>query len=143
MTGTEKYSGTYDDFVEALGYPRNKRGFQIHSERARNVGDIAFCYPPNPDADPPSMSGMYYFYHTMARIFRENLVSKMGDLVNLRVYHVNLLYYCHPSRQRKIDGCDYIYREIKRSVEGRMTPNYCAFVQRFLNARVPPEMMRG
>jgi hypothetical protein len=86
---------------------------------------------------------MYYFYYTMATIFRENIVSKMGDLSICRGHHVNLVYYCHPKRQRKIDVCDYIFMEIRRAVDERMSPKYSAILQRFLNSVVPPELMRG
>jgi hypothetical protein len=86
---------------------------------------------------------MYYFYYTMGRILRENIVSKMGDLNACRGHHVNLVYYCHPDRQRKIDVCDYIYCEMVRAAEERMTPKYSAILQRFLNAVVPRELMKG
>jgi hypothetical protein len=42
-------------------------------------------------------------------------VSKDGDDVSVSGYHQNLLYYCQPEKIRKIDGCDFIFQEIKRS----------------------------
>jgi hypothetical protein len=53
------------------------------------------------------------------------------------------MYYSHPDHQRKIDVPDYIYQELKRSVEKRFTPNYVAFVQRFIAYTVPAKKMIG
>ena len=80
---------------------------------------------------------MYFYYHSLAKLFRENLVSKAGDEANCRHIHINLMYYTHPSRLRKINGCALIYHELRRSVLKRMTPNYSQFVQRLINSRVP------
>ncbi|KAK1617106.1 hypothetical protein QYE76_022623 [Lolium multiflorum] len=71
-------------------------------------------------------------------MFRESLISKSGDSSEVRNYHLNLMYYCHPDNIRKIDGCDLIHCELKRSVLGRMTPNYAQYVQRLINKMVPP-----
>jgi hypothetical protein len=100
-------------------------------------GDISFCYPTNPTAGPPTISGMYYSYLALAKMFRESLISKLGDTSEVRNYHLNLMYYCHPSRLRKIDGCDLIYCELKHAVMDRMTPNYTQYVQRLINYIVP------
>jgi len=80
---------------------------------------------------------MYYYYHSLAKLFRENLVSKSGDFASVRSYHVNLMFYCHSENLRKIDGCDFIFTEIKRSVKKRMTPNYAQYVQRLIDHVVP------
>ena len=80
---------------------------------------------------------MYFYYHSLAKLFRENLVSKAGDEANCRHIHINLMYYTHPSRLQKINGCALIYHELRRSVLKRMTPNYSQFVQRLINSRVP------
>jgi hypothetical protein len=53
------------------------------------------------------------------------------------------MYYSHPDRQRKIDVPDFIYQELKRSVEKRFTPNYVDFVQRFIEYTVPAEKRVG
>lgn len=144
MTGTRQFSSNYEEFCAALGYPNEQsRGFDIHSEKVRSSSDLAFCYPEDPDALPPTISGMYFFYYTLNTIFRENIVSKMGDLGMCRGYHINLVYYCHPKRQRKIDVCNFIFREVVRAVEDRMTPKYSAILQRFLDSVVPLELMRG
>ncbi|KAK1602567.1 hypothetical protein QYE76_008334 [Lolium multiflorum] len=74
------------------------------------------------------------------KMFRESLISKSGDSSEVRNYHLNLMYYCHPDRIRKIDGCDLIHYELKRSVMGRMTPNYARYVQRLINHMVPPPL---
>uniref|UniRef100_A0ACD5U4Y8 Uncharacterized protein n=1 Tax=Avena sativa TaxID=4498 RepID=A0ACD5U4Y8_AVESA len=68
---------------------------------------------------------MYYCYMVLAWFFCYNLVSKAGDAVDVCGHHKNLLYYCDPRRLRKINGCDLIYCEIQRSIEKRMTPNFC------------------
>ena len=102
-----------------------------------HIDHISFCYPEDPCQPPPRIFGMYYYYHSLAKLFRENLVSKAGDEASCRHMHINLMYYYHPSRLGKINGCDFIYQELKRSVMKRMTPNYCQFVQRLINRTVP------
>jgi hypothetical protein len=76
---------------------------------------------------------MYYYYNALAKLFRQNLVSKAGDDASVRGYHRNLLFYCQPDKLRKIDGCDFIFQEMKRATLKRMTPNYCQYVQRLIN----------
>ena len=93
--------------------------------------------PSEPSHEPPSLSCMYYYYMVLARFFRYNLVSKASDAVDVRGHHKNLLYYFDPHRLRKINGCDFIYCEIQRSIEKRMTPNFCQYVQRLIEATVP------
>jgi hypothetical protein len=53
------------------------------------------------------------------------------------------MYYSHPDRQRKIDVPDFIYQELKRSIEKRFSPCYVAFVQRFIEYTVPAEKRIG
>ena len=89
------------------------------------------------------MTGMYYYYHTLATIFRQSLVPRVGDSTNCRGYFANLLYYCHLDRLRKIDGCDFVYCELRRAALDRMTPTFCAYVQKLLNRVVPPGVMVG
>ncbi|KAK1686212.1 hypothetical protein QYE76_047060 [Lolium multiflorum] len=138
MTGKEKYSCTYTQFCEALGCGGDRvPGYRIHSRSKMTKGDISFCYPTNPTAAPPTISGMYYSYLVLDKLFRENLISKSGDSSEVRNYHLNLMYYCNPDKRRKIDGCDLIYCEIKRAVMDRMTPNYAQYIQRLINTIVP------
>ncbi|KAK1630302.1 hypothetical protein QYE76_004617 [Lolium multiflorum] len=138
MTGREKYSCTYTQFCEAMGYEGGRStGYRIHTRPKLASGDISFCYPTGPTAGPPTISGMYYSYLVLAKMFRESLISKSGDSSEVRNYHLNLMYYCHPARIRKIDGCDLIYCELKRAVMDRMTPNYTQYVQRLINHIVP------
>ena len=138
MTGTKHRTATFEDFCTALGYGgRRDRGFRIHSKSKMPAKTIAFAYPPRPTQKMPLISGMYYYYFMLAKLFRENLVSKSGDVSSIRGYHVNLLYYCKPEHLRMIDGCDFIFTEIQRAVEKRMTPNYAQYVQRFIDAKVP------
>ncbi|KAK1697026.1 hypothetical protein QYE76_013723 [Lolium multiflorum] len=138
MTGKTKYSCTYSQFRAAMGCGDDSNpGYMIHSRSRLTRGDISFCYPANPTAGPPTISGMYYSYLVLAKLFRENLISKSGDSSEVRNYHLNLMYYCHPDRVRKIDGCDLIYCELKRAVMDRMTPNYAQYVQRLINYIVP------
>ncbi|KAK1669281.1 hypothetical protein QYE76_057440 [Lolium multiflorum] len=138
MTGKTKYSCSYSQFRAAMGCGDDSNpGYRIHSRSRLTKGDISFCYPSNPTAGPPTISGMYYSYLVLAKMFRENLISKSGDTSEVRNYHLNLMYYCHPDRVRKIDGCDLIYCELKREVMDRMTPNYAQYVQRLINYIVP------
>ncbi|KAK1607550.1 hypothetical protein QYE76_031223 [Lolium multiflorum] len=138
MTGREKYSCTYTQFCAAMGFGGGRAtGYRIHTRHKLTSGDISFCYPTNPSAGPPTISGMYYSYLVLAKMFRESLISKSGDSSEVRNYHLNLMYYCHPARIRKIDGCDLIYYELKRAALDRMTPNYAQYVQRLINSIVP------
>jgi hypothetical protein len=138
MTGKEKYTCNYLDFCEAMGFGGGRaRGFKIYSQQRFNKGDIAFCYPPEPTAGPPTISGMYYSYLLLSKLFRENLISKSGDTSECRAYHLNLMYYCHPEHQKTIDGCDLLYYELRRSIHERMTPNYPQYIQLLINKVVP------
>ncbi|KAK1618838.1 hypothetical protein QYE76_024355 [Lolium multiflorum] len=104
MTGKTKYSCSYSQFRAAMGCGDDSDpGYKIHSRSRLTRGDISFCYPPNPTPGPPTISGMYYSYLVLAKLFRENLISKSGDHSEVRNYHLNLMYYCHPDRVRKID----------------------------------------
>ncbi|KAK1684352.1 hypothetical protein QYE76_045200 [Lolium multiflorum] len=145
MTGKTKYSCSYSQFRAAMGCgDDNNPGYKIHSRSRLTKGDISFCYPANPTPGPPTISGMYYSYLVLAKLFRENLISKSGDHSEVRNYHLNLMYYCHPDRVRKIDGCDLIYCELRRAIMDRMTPNYAQYVQRLINYVVPaPRNVRG
>ncbi|KAK1684801.1 hypothetical protein QYE76_045649 [Lolium multiflorum] len=102
-----------------------------------NKGDIAFCYPREPTARPPTISGMFYSYLLLDKLFRESLISKSGDTSECRGYHLNLMYYCSPEHRRRIDGCDLIYSELRRCVRDRMTPNYAQYIQLLINKVVP------
>ena len=76
MSGTEQYSCNYIDFCDAMGFTGGRsQGFQVHSEDQYSHGNIAFCYPPEPAHAPPLISGMYYSYQVLAKVFRESLVS--------------------------------------------------------------------
>jgi hypothetical protein len=148
MSGHQQFSGTYDDFCQALGYdvgqPKGKaHGFRIHNEKGFHHSKLAFCVPPNPRNALPSFSSFYFTYHTLAFIFGQCMISRAGDHKAVRQHFVNLMWYSHPSRQVRIDVCDYLWQEIRRSVFQRMVPNYCIFVQKFLNKCVPVEFMTG
>ncbi|KAK1668593.1 hypothetical protein QYE76_056752 [Lolium multiflorum] len=110
---------------------------KIHSQDQFTHGDIAFYYPPEPTAAPPTISGMYYSYLLLAKIFRESLISKSGDTSECRAYHLNLMHYCRPENLKRIDGCDFLYCELRRSVHSRMAPNYAQYVQQLINTIVP------
>ena len=130
MTGQQKYTCNYLDFCDALGFGGGRaHGFKLYSQQKFNKGDIAFCYPREPAAGPPTISGMYYSYLLLAKLFRESLISKSGDTSECRGYHLNLMYYCHPEHRKLIDGCDLIYCELRRCVRERMTPNYAQYIQ--------------
>jgi hypothetical protein len=138
MTGQEQYTCNYLDFCQAMGFGGGRaHGFQIHTQEQFTHGNIAFCYPPEPTHAPPTISGMYYSYQVLAKIFRESLVSKSGDSSECRAYHLNLMHYCRPENVRTIDGCDFLYNELRRSVRNRMTPNFAQYVQQLINTVVP------
>ncbi|KAK1696557.1 hypothetical protein QYE76_013254 [Lolium multiflorum] len=138
MTGKQKYTCNYLDLCEALGFAGGRAcGFKLYSQQTFTRGDIAFCYPPDPAPGPPSISGMYYSYLILAKLFRESLISKIGDTSECRAYHLNLMYYCHPEHQKLIDGCDLIYCELRRCVRERLTPNLAQYVQLLINKVVP------
>ncbi|KAK1680292.1 hypothetical protein QYE76_041140 [Lolium multiflorum] len=138
MIGQDKYSCNYNDFCEAMGFGGGRaHGFKIHSQKKFIHEDISFCYPQEPTAGPPTISGMYYSYLVLAKLFRENLISKSGDTSECRAYHLNLMYYCRPENVRTIDGCDLIYCELRRSVRERMTPNYAQYIQQLIDSAVP------
>jgi hypothetical protein len=125
MTGQDKYSCNYNDFCEAMGFGGgHARGFQVHSEEPFSHSDIAFCYAPEPVHAPPLISGMYYSYQVVAKMFRESLIRKSGDSSDCRAYHLNLIFYCRPQNIKRIDGCDFLYNELRLSVRNRMTPNF-------------------
>jgi hypothetical protein len=98
MTGSEQVYATYDEFCESLGYGEgSSSGYKIHSEVPKEVSNISFCYPTSDHVvEPPAISGMYYFYNALAKIFSENLVCKKGDSSDICGYHINLLYWCKP-----------------------------------------------
>ncbi|KAK1696452.1 hypothetical protein QYE76_013149 [Lolium multiflorum] len=108
MTGKEKYSCTYSQFLRPW------------------VLVVAVL-----------VGSRFILRISSLKIFRENLISKSGDTGECRNYHLNLMYYCRPENIRAIDGCDLIYCELRRSVLGRMTPNYAQYVQRLINKVVP------
>ncbi|KAK1693193.1 hypothetical protein QYE76_009890 [Lolium multiflorum] len=126
------------DVIGILGFGGGSAsGFKIYSQQKFNRGDIAFCYPPEPTPGPPTISGMYYSYLILAKLFRETLISKSGDSSECRAYHLNLMYYCHPEHRKLIDGCDLIYCELRRCVRERLTPNLAQYVQLLINKVVP------
>ena len=47
------------------------------------------------------------------------------------------MHYCRPENVRTIDGCDFLYNELRRSVRNRMTPNFAQYVQQLINTVVP------
>ncbi|KAK1618366.1 hypothetical protein QYE76_023883 [Lolium multiflorum] len=110
MTGKTKYSCSYSQFRAAMGCgDDNNPGYMIHSRSRLTRGDISFCYPANPSLDLP-LSLDVLLLSVLAKLFREPH-HKSGDHGEVRNYHLNLMYYCHPDRVRKIDGCDLIYCE--------------------------------
>ena len=145
MVGTTQCSISYDQFQTALGYTGNLRGgFRIHSEGSMSDASLAFCYPSAaPVPAIPQITAMYYFYNTMAKIYRCTIVSKAGDFQACRRYAKNLMFYTHPNNQQKIDVPDYIYNELKRAVEKRMLPNYAPYVMCLLYKAAPATVLVG
>jgi hypothetical protein len=145
MTGQDVFTATFADFCDALGYGGGRvGGFKIHSEAPFTTEKISRCfYPDEPSLPAPAISRMYYYYNALAKLFCQNLVSKAGDDASVRGYHRNLLYYCQPNKLRKIDGCDFIFQEMKRSTLKRMTPNYYQYVQHLINRQPQVPTVRG
>jgi hypothetical protein len=96
MTGQDVLTANFADFCEALGYGGGRaRGFKIHSEGPFPTEMIShICYLDEPSQPAPAISGIYYYYNALPKLFRQNLVSKAGDDASVRGYHRNLLYYC-------------------------------------------------
>jgi hypothetical protein len=119
-------------------------GYKIHGVSEFDNDMLSFCYPPT-IAEPyiPFITEMYPHYNLLAKIFRENIVSKSGDVSVVRGYMVNLLYYTKPSRVRKIDVMDFIYKEIYFGVMDKHAPAYAPFIQAFINHVVGEDIMRG
>jgi hypothetical protein len=85
-------------------------GFKIHSQPALATEKISnIFYPDEPVHPAPAISGTYYYYNALAKLFRCNLGSKAGDDASVRGYHRNLLFYFQPQKLRKIHGCDFIF----------------------------------
>ena len=83
MAGIHKVSATFAEFCDALGYGVGRAsGFCIHSENVKSNDFLLHCYPPAPTAKCPKISGMYYYYHSLAKLFHANLVSKASDDAN-------------------------------------------------------------
>jgi hypothetical protein len=72
MTGQDVFTATFADFCDALGYGGGRaRGFKIHSEAPFTVEKISrICYPDVPSLPAPAISGMYYYYNALAKLFR-------------------------------------------------------------------------
>ena len=145
MTGNMPHTTTFEQFQAALGYDAlTQGGFRIHSQKSMHDSSLAFCYPlGEPDPPLPQITAMYYFYNTMARIYRSTIVSKSGDFQSCTKYAKNLMYYTHPDHQQRIDVPDYIYNELKTAVERRMSPKYHAYVMCLLNLVVPSHFLVG
>jgi hypothetical protein len=93
MTRKEKYTCNYLDFCEAMGFGSGRaHGFQIHSQDQFSMGTLLSAILRS--LQPPTISGMYYSYLLLAKIFRESLISKSGDTSECRAYHLNLMHYC-------------------------------------------------
>jgi hypothetical protein len=98
MTGQDVHTATFAEFCFALGYDGDRAsGFKIHSQPALATEKItSIFYPDEPLHPAPAISGMYYYYNALAKLFHCNLVSKAGDDASVRGYHMNLLFYCQP-----------------------------------------------
>jgi hypothetical protein len=143
MIGVGQYSCNYNDFCEAMGLGGGRaRGFQVHTEDPFTHSDIAFCYPLEPAHAPPLISRMYYSYQVLAKIFRESLISNSGDSSDCRAYHINLMFYYRPQNIKMIDGCDFLYNELRRYVHSCMTPNFAQYIQQLINAIMPTPVNR-
>jgi hypothetical protein len=69
-----------------------------------HIKKVAFCYTLDPEQDPHRIAGMYYYYHTLAKLFPENIAGMFGDVARCRHYHINLMYYCNPDNLRRLNG---------------------------------------
>jgi hypothetical protein len=97
MTGQDVHTATIPDSCSTLGYGDRASGFKIHSHPPLATEKISnIFYPDEPIHPAPGISGMYYYYNALAKLFHCNLVSKAGDDASVRGYHMNLLFYCQP-----------------------------------------------
>ncbi|KAK1696033.1 hypothetical protein QYE76_012730 [Lolium multiflorum] len=89
MTGREKYSCTYTQFCEAMGYEGGRStGYRIHTRPKLASGDISFCYP-GPTAGPPTISGMYYSYLVLAKMFlMDRMTPNYTQYVQRLINHI-------------------------------------------------------
>ncbi|KAK1681111.1 hypothetical protein QYE76_041959 [Lolium multiflorum] len=90
MTGREKYSCTYTQFCEAMGYEGGRStGYRIHTRPKLASGDISFCYPTGPTAGPPTISGMYYSYLVLAKMFlMDRMTPNYTQYVQRLINHI-------------------------------------------------------
>ncbi|KAK1652804.1 hypothetical protein QYE76_070609 [Lolium multiflorum] len=90
MTGREKYSCTYTQFCEAMGYDGGRStGYRIHTRPKLASGDISFCYPTGPTAGPPTISGMYYSYLVLAKMFlMDRMTPNYTQYVQRLINHI-------------------------------------------------------
>jgi hypothetical protein len=79
-------------FATTSGYDGEKSA-DIHIQRSKGMKawKFLFCYLPDASRGPPSILDIYFFSHSLARIFRENIMSKAGNLSNCHAHHIN---YC-------------------------------------------------
>jgi hypothetical protein len=83
MTGSEQVYGTYDELCAALGYGGwLATGYKIHSEDAKAVSNISFCYHTSDCvAEPPAISGMYYSFNALAKLSVRIWFARWGTLL--------------------------------------------------------------
>jgi hypothetical protein len=102
MTGQEVYTATFSQLSSTLGYDGDRAsGFKIHSQGPMAMEKIAHFYPENPLHPPSAISGMYYYYNALAKLFRCNLVSKAGDDASVRGYQKICCSTAIPSASRR------------------------------------------
>jgi hypothetical protein len=147
ICGHEQVESNLHEFAASLGYVWNSteeaHGYKIHGVSEFDNDVLKFCYPPSIE-EPyiPFITEMYPHYNLLAKIFHENIVGKSRDVSAVRGYMVNLLYYTKPSRVRKIDVMDFIYKEIYFGVMEKCAPAYAPFIQAFINRVVGDTVMR-
>ncbi|KAM0871134.1 hypothetical protein ACQ4PT_039597 [Festuca glaucescens] len=120
MCGNHRFDTTFGEFAASLGYPwcfaNEDHGFKIHSHQEFDSEMIEFCYPME-EPNLPFIADMYPHYNLLAKIFRDSIVIKSGDVSTVCGFMVNLMYYTKPSRVRNIDVMDFIYHEIRNEHE--------------------------
>jgi hypothetical protein len=85
---------------------------------------------------------MYYFYNTMAKIYRCTIVSKEVTL-GLAIGMPRISFFTHIQIISRRLMCQILSTMLKRAVEKRMLPNYAAYVQHLLCMAAPTTALVG
>ncbi|KAM0852938.1 hypothetical protein ACQ4PT_051410 [Festuca glaucescens] len=89
MCGHHKIDTTFGEFAASLGYPwrfsSEDHGYKLHSHHEFDREMIEFCYPVE-EPNLPFIADMYLHYNLLAKIFRDSIVIKSGDVSVVRAH---------------------------------------------------------